>query len=119
MGTLLSFLAPLFILRPVKLATTLSLGNALSIGSMMFLAGPAKQCATMFDERRRGAAALYLASLALTLVAAFAVRSRALCLLCIAVQYFALAWYSLSYVPFAQAYVLRALGRGGAPPDEL
>ncbi len=101
-GMLLSLASQLFILRPVKLATTLTLGNMLSIGSMMFLMGPAKQCENMMDEKRRGATVAYLGSLALTLLAAFLVKSRLLCLLCIAVQYSALLWYSLSYVPYGR-----------------
>lgn len=111
MGMLLSLMAPTFILRPVKLATTLTLGNMLSIGSMMFLVGPSKQCETMFDPKRRIASIAYLGSLLLTLLAAFMVKSRFLSLLCIICQYVALAWYSLSYIPYGQAMVLRILGR--------
>lgn len=116
-GMLLSLLAPAFILRPVKLATTLTLGNMLSVGSMLFLVGPSKQCATMFDEKRRWASAVYLGSLVLTLLAAFALRSRLVCLACIILQYAALIWYSLSYIPYGQAFALRLLGRGD--PGEI
>jgi len=69
MGMLLSLASQLFILRPVKLATTLTLGNLLSIGSMMFLMGPAKQCENMMDAKRRSATLVYLGSLLLTLLA--------------------------------------------------
>ena len=120
MGLLLSMLAPAFVLRPVKLATTLTLGNALSLGSMLFLVGPSRQCATMFDATRRVATGIYIASLLATLAAAFYVKSRLLCLLCIIVQYLALAWYSLSYVPWAQEWVMRTvLGRFAAASDEF
>ena len=108
-GMLLSLASQLFILRPVKLATTLTLGNMLSIGSMMFLMGPTKQCENMMDAKRRGATLAYLASLALTLLAAFMVKSRLLCLFCIAVQYSALLWYSLSYVPYGREMLGNAL----------
>lgn len=108
-GMLLSLASQLFILRPVKLATTLTLGNMLSIGSMMFLMGPAKQCENMMDGKRRGATVAYLCSLVLTLLAAFLVKSRLLCLLCIAVQYSALLWYSLSYVPYGREMLGSAL----------
>ena len=110
-GMLLSLLAPAFILRPIKLATTLTLGNTLSIGSMMFLVGPTKQCATMCDAQRWVATTVYLSSLALTLVVAFYFHSRLLCIACIVVQYLALAWYSLSYIPYGRSFVLRMLGR--------
>jgi hypothetical protein len=109
MGMLLSLLSPTFMLRPVKLATTLTLGNMLSIGSMMFLMGPMKQCQSMMDVKRRTATLVYLASLVLTIVAAFLVKSRLLCLLCIAVQYMALLWYSLSYIPYGQSMLLQVL----------
>jgi hypothetical protein len=119
MGLLLSLFSQLFILRPVKLATTLTLGNALSIGSMMFLMGPAKQCESMMDEKRRSATVVYLSSLVLTLLAAFLVKSRILCLLCIAVQYSALLWYSLSYVPYGRETLLRFLPAIGRPTDDI
>jgi hypothetical protein len=104
-------LAPAFLLRPVKLAATLTLGNALSLGSTLLLVGPSRQCAAMLERQRLGATALYLASILATLVAAFYVKSRALCLLCILAQYCALIWYSLSFIPWAQAALLRMLGR--------
>lgn len=110
MGMLLSMLAPAFILRPVKLATTLTLGNLLSLGSMMFLVGPMKQIQAMFDNKRRAATGIYLASLLVTLLVAFWLKSRLLCLLFILIQYCALVWYSLSYIPYGQAMVLRVLG---------
>lgn len=113
LGMVLSLLAPAFLLRPIKLATTLTLGNVLSICSMMFLVGPSKQCSSMMDSKRWIATTVYLASLVLTLLAAFLVKSRLLCLALIIIQYMALAWYSLSYIPFGQAMVLRAIGRGG------
>ena len=113
LGMVLSFLAPAFLLRPIKLATTLTLGNVLSICSMMFLVGPAKQCSSMLDSKRWIATTVYIASLIFTLLAAFLVKSRLLCLACIIIQYLALAWYSLSYIPYGQAMVLRVMGYGG------
>lgn len=112
MGMLLSMMSPYFILRPVKLATSLTLGNVLSIGSMMFLMGPTKQCQSMMDSKRRAATLVYMGSLVLTLLAAFLVKSRLLCLLCIVVQYAALLWYSLSYIPYGQSMLLRVLPFG-------
>jgi len=117
MGMLLSLMAPAFVLRPVKLATTLTLGNLLSISSMLFLVGPSRQCASMFEQQRWQSTAIYLASLVATLAAAFWLKSRLICLVCIVIQYLALVWYSLSYIPWAQAGVLRMLGR--APLDEF
>ena len=109
MGMLLSLIAPSFILRPVKLATILTLGNLLSLGSMMFLMGPMKQCQSMMDEKRRIATLVYIGSLIMTIVTAFVVKSMLLCLVCIAIQYTALFWYSLSYIPYGQSMLLRVL----------
>jgi len=41
---------------------------------------------------------------------AFTIKSRLLCLLCIAVQYSALLWYSLSYVPYGREMLISTLG---------
>lgn len=112
MGMLLSMLAPVFILRPTKLATVLTLGNILSIGSMMFLVGPTKQVQSMFERKRWVATAAYLTSLLATLIAAFWLKSKLICLLFIIVQYGALIWYSLSYIPYGHSMALRLLGMG-------
>ncbi|KAK2079897.1 hypothetical protein QBZ16_002292 [Prototheca wickerhamii] len=107
LGLLLCFLAPAFLFRPVKFALVYSLGNLFAIGSSLFLAGPSKQLSTM----RRLATILYLVSIVGTLASAMALHSTILCLVFIFLQTAALLWYCLSYVPFAQAFVLRLVGR--------
>ena len=57
------------------------------------------------------AAVAYLASLGLTLVAALRWRSLVLTLACLGVQVVALAWYALSYIPYARSLASGAVGR--------
>ncbi len=80
----------------------------------MFLMGPMRQLGRMFDSQRWISTTIYLCSLVLTLVAALGFHSIILCLLCIAVQFCALVWYCLSYIPLGQAMLMRLLGRGGS-----
>eukprot|EP00887_Chlorella_sp_A99_P001241 scaffold14.g1241.t1 len=107
MGLLFSFLSPMFIFRPTKFAVLYTLGNVLSIFSTMFLVGPFKQIQNMFDPKRAIATVVYLLTMVLTLVAALKFHSVILCVLLIAVQFCALIWYILSYIPYGQAILQR------------
>ncbi|PSC75903.1 Vesicle transport SFT2B [Micractinium conductrix] len=109
-GLLLSFMAPMFIFRPTKFAAIYSMGSILSMCSTLFLMGPAKQMKRMFDGRRWPSTCIYLCALALTLVSALVFHSIFLCLVCIVVQFCAMLWYSASYIPGAQGFILRAVG---------
>ncbi|KAL4429989.1 hypothetical protein ABPG77_004359 [Micractinium sp. CCAP 211/92] len=97
--------------RPTKFASIYALGSIMSLSSTLFLVGPFKQIKRMFDGKRWVATSLYLGSLVCTLVAAIVFHSVILCLLCIIVQFCAFIWYAASYVPYAQAFILRMLGR--------
>ena len=72
-----------------------------------FLVGPIKQCKNMFDSTRIIATGVYLGLMVLTLVLAFTLGRPAAgaCLVCVCLQWIALMWYSLSYVPYARAGV--------------
>ena len=92
--------------------------------------GPARQLKYMFNETRWIASLIFIGSIVLTLVAAFAVRwlttrgwgaggrlmrprrvlhtpaqlhSKILCLIAVLVQIAALGWYALSYIPYGRA----------------
>ena len=75
--------------------------------------GPATQLKRMFDGKRWLSTTVWLLTIVLTLVAALALHSALLCLLCIAVQFVAFAWYCLSYIPYGQQMARRFLGLGG------
>ena len=98
-------------MSPRKFAALYTLSNILSLASTCFLVGPAKQARSMCAPARAPAAVAYLASLGLTLVAALRWRSLVLTLACLGVQVVALAWYALSYSPYARSLASGAVGR--------
>ncbi|CAK9156065.1 unnamed protein product [Ilex paraguariensis] len=59
----------------------------------------------MLDPVRIYATAIYLASIIVALFCALYVRNKLLTLLAIMLQFGALIWYSLSYIPFARSMV--------------
>jgi len=97
---------------PSKFAAPYALGNALSLSSMCFLAGPIKQFKSMSQENRKVSCAMYVVSLFTTLFFAFSnfTGSSVLCLLSVIVQFGAMLMYCSSYVPFLQPLVKRCLG---------
>ncbi len=58
---------------------------------------------------RAVASLMLLLSMAGTFVAALILKSSLLTLGCSVVQYFALIWYSLSYIPYARDLVAKVL----------
>ncbi|CBH09420.1 hypothetical protein, conserved [Trypanosoma brucei gambiense DAL972] len=88
-----------------------TLGSLISLGGSFILKGPRAQLRYMFDDYRRAASAVYITSLVLSLVVAIYFKSFFLCLLCGIVQYVALIWYSLSFVPYGQEAVASCIRR--------
>lgn len=64
----------------------------------------------MFDGKRIISTSIYIVSLVFTLIAALKFHSVILCLFFIIIQFCAFIWYCLSYVPFAQAMVMKMFG---------
>jgi hypothetical protein len=79
--------------------------NLSAIGGSMFLSGPKKQIQRMFEETRIIATIVYLVSMILTVVAAFTVKSPPLVITLSIIQYLAMIWYGLSYIPYARTVV--------------
>jgi len=79
-----------------------TLGNLMALGSTCFLMGPMKQLEKMFAATRAVASVVMLLSLVLTFVAVFALANNTLALLCVIIQFLAMTWYSLSYIPYAR-----------------
>jgi hypothetical protein len=107
LGGFLEFLSSVFFWGGKRhisqFAITYSLGNVCSIGSSCFFVGPAKLLKVMFEEQRKTSAIIYLSCLSATI--AIAVEFPHLVVLLIAVmvvQYGALVWYGLSFVPFGR-----------------
>ena len=67
--------------------------------------GPRRQIKNMTHPTRWGAALVYLAAMAGTLVTALLLKKAVFVLPCIAVQAVALFWYMLSYIPFGRKMV--------------
>ncbi|NXB55497.1 SFT2B protein, partial [Struthidea cinerea] len=86
----------------VLFAVFYTLGNIASIGSTMFLMGPMKQLKRMFEPTRLIATIVMLLCLVLTLCSAFWWRKAGLALLFCILQFFAMAWYSISFIPYAR-----------------
>uniref|UniRef100_A0AC35TI91 Vesicle transport protein n=1 Tax=Rhabditophanes sp. KR3021 TaxID=114890 RepID=A0AC35TI91_9BILA len=86
-----------------------SIGSIISICGSFFLSGPKKQLRSMFEAQRIVATIIYLVSIVMALVAALAIKSVPLALLFIVIQYAAMIWYSISYIPYARNLVTRAL----------
>lgn len=89
----------------VQFGIFITFSNISALGGTFFLAGPMKQFNKMKDETRWIASLIYVVMLILTLVAAFAIKVAWLVILCCILQYFALVWYGLSYIPYARTVV--------------
>lgn len=86
-----------------------TMGNITSIASTCFLMGPLKQLKKMFNSTRVVATIVALLFLVLTLVAAIVKKNTLLTLICCAIQFLAMIWYSISYIPYARDAVLKVL----------
>ncbi|VDK56080.1 unnamed protein product [Anisakis simplex] len=94
--------ALLFTRRVTGFCVMVSLGGVLSLLGTCFLMGPLKQLQKMFERGRFIASFLYLGTIAMTLVAGLVLANAPLALLFVVLQYVAMAWYSISYIPFAR-----------------
>ncbi|KAB1228204.1 Vesicle transport protein SFT2B [Morella rubra] len=108
-GLTCTLLSMLVFFKPIKFGITFTLGNLLSLGSTAFLIGPKRQVTMMLDPVRIYATAIYLASMIIALFCALYVHSRLLTLLAIILEFGALIWYSLSYIPFARSMVSKVM----------
>ncbi|XP_063300504.1 vesicle transport protein SFT2B-like [Pelobates fuscus] len=79
-----------------------TIGNVASLCSTMFLMGPLKQLKRMFEATRLFATIIMLVCLVLTLCSALWWKIKGLALLFCLLQFVAMTWYSISYIPFAR-----------------
>lgn len=107
----LSFL-PLILVLPHKFAAPFAMGNVLAIVSTWILVGPRAQLKTMFHPQRAAAAAAYVGSLFFVLFAAFfgGKLRYLLVIVALVVEVAALAWYSLSYIPYGRHLISQLCG---------
>ncbi|CAG5121885.1 unnamed protein product [Candidula unifasciata] len=110
LGVVLSILGSCLLFLPnglVIFGVLYTFGNILSLSSTCFLMGPCNQLTKMFARTRIIATILVFVMLILTLVCAFAVKNAPLTIVCCILQFLALTWYSLSYIPFARDAVTK------------
>ncbi|XP_037080572.1 vesicle transport protein SFT2A-like [Pollicipes pollicipes] len=78
-----------------------TLGNIVALMSTCFLMGPMRQLKNMFAKTRMVATVVMLLSILLTIVAAI-LDWKALVLLFCIIEFLAMTWYSISYIPYAR-----------------
>lgn len=112
-GYILSFgaffrIKALMLGNPMPFVVNATVGNIIALCGSCFISGPHAQSKKMFHETRKVATIAYLSSLCLTLLVAFLpVPGKKFVLLpCMLVQYVAIAWYCLSYIPFARQAII-------------
>ena len=113
-GLILSFLSTLFTSlvfmgQPQKFAVCYSFGAIVSMGSSMFLMGPCTQLKSMFDQTRVVTTSVYLLSVMGTLCCALVLKNTLAVLLMLLVQFIALGWYCLSYIPYGREFVISCM----------
>ncbi|XP_067945796.1 vesicle transport protein SFT2B-like [Watersipora subatra] len=84
-----------------------SIGTILSLCSTMFLLGPLKQLKRMADPTRIICTIVLLVCIVLTILSALLWDSVPLAIIFCIIQFLALAWYSISYIPFARDAVIK------------
>lgn len=113
LGFIFSILGVFFLAIPIKgiklFAIFYSLGNLTSLASTCFLMGPYKQLKKMFSSTRILATVTALIFLVLTLVSALYLKKTGLTFVCCLIQFLAMVWYCLSYIPYARDAVLKVL----------
>lgn len=109
-GILCSILgsALLFLPGGIKLfAVFYTIGNIAALASTCFLMGPLKQLKRMFEPTRLIATIVMLLCLALTLCSVFWWQKKGLAIIFCILQFLAMTWYSISYIPFARDAVIK------------
>ncbi|TDH66529.1 hypothetical protein CCR75_005792 [Bremia lactucae] len=92
--------------NPAPFSIAYTIGNVLSISCTTFFVGPWKQIQTMFHIKRRESAVVYVVFIFVTLALCFMphIHHRMVfVMMSLLVQFTALVWYSLSYVPYGRS----------------
>ena len=89
--------------QPLSFAVLYSMGNLTSLCSTLFLVGLKRQYRNMTHPNRKISAGIYLGCLFSTLLTAYiAPELSLLIIVLVLVQWSALFWYTLSYIPFGR-----------------
>jgi len=98
--------------HPGRFAFLYTTGNLVMMAASFFLSGPKAQCRKIKAKDRALTSLVFISTMILTLVAVFAhpFWGRALIiLLLVVVQWLALVWYILSYVPYGHSFGRRVV----------
>jgi hypothetical protein len=82
-----------------------TLGNIVALSSTFFLMGPKKQCENMMNKIRFKASLLLISSIICCFIFGVFGFNKILVILSVFVQFFALIWYVLSYIPMGRTIV--------------
>eukprot|EP00088_Acartia_fossae_P054082 TRINITY_DN6186_c0_g2_i1.p1 TRINITY_DN6186_c0_g2~~TRINITY_DN6186_c0_g2_i1.p1 ORF type:complete len:163 (-),score=7.85 TRINITY_DN6186_c0_g2_i1:433-921(-) len=88
-----------------------TLGNISAISSTCFLVGPMAQLEKMFAKTRVIATTVMIVSLALTLCSVFWWNKKILALTFTVIQFLAMTWYSISYIPYARDAIVTCFNK--------
>ena len=95
---------------PAPFVIYFTFGNLCAIASCFFLSGPKSHCKKMVDKTRRIATAFYLITIFFTFFVVFYDKIPdhgpvGIIILCVFVQWIAMLWYTISFIPFARDWV--------------
>ena len=102
--------------QPYKFAILFTFGNLNSLASSFFLIGPCRQIKSMFDKKRIIATILCLFSIVFTLIYSLVIYDKEkgfhkiILWILIGLQYVAIFWYLLSYIPFGRTLCKKCIG---------
>ena len=95
---------------PAPFVIYFTFGNLCAIASCFFLSGPKSHCKKMIDPTRRIATAFYLITIFFTFFVVFYEKIPddgrvGIIILCVFIQWIAMIWYTISFIPFARDWV--------------
>jgi hypothetical protein len=94
---------------PIPFATMYTLGNIIALSATCFIYGPWAQAKQMFAETRFITTCVFFGMMIATLSVAFypgnIIGRGFILVICIFCQFCALAWYTMSFVPYAREMV--------------
>jgi len=111
LGILLSLLSiSMLSISLSAFALLYTFGNMTALASTFFLMGPVNQLKKMFAPTRLIATILMMVFLGLTLAAALWWGKKGLAIIFCVMQFCAMTWYSISYIPYARDAVKKCFG---------
>lgn len=100
--------------HPEKFATMYTLGNLAMLCASLFFSGPTQQIKKIMTKKRGFTFLTFFTTMSLTLMTVFSrafIGRTLLILILMVVQWMALMWYILSFIPHAQGLVSKVFGR--------